>query len=870
MAITNTGIVERTITGVNESDLFLDSEATSSVDNTGIVERSIVGVHDANFVRPLGDNELNTGVISNAGGGSFTFTDSGLKAISDGTSGFALRPRVLWSSLTIGREYRIVGTPTINSGSTNYAFYNGASYEKNQVAVEAFDITFTCNGTAVFFTNDGRQAFDIDWDLSLKEVLVNRESTTTNTGVVERSLTGVNESIAFRQDVRTNLLPYSQDFSNVAWAKTRCTIDGGGHISPSGASDAFKMTATDNDARLQDLNRPVGVIYTQSVYVKSATGNDVSGQIDFTGTFIQTFTANNEWQRVETTSDTTRAGVFRVRITNSGDELLVWGAQLEEAAHATSYIPTNGAPVTIDSNSTSVVNNTGIVERPITGVNESDPMFPNNTISNITNTAGSVYWYASQLGAGTKDGTSEANASDISGIPYGSMGLGDNLYLMGTVTDTVRIETNDINVRGDLAGKELTLDATGLNAGLIVDSKTGLKIYGGTYTNATVSNIHLEGTAEVETFNAITTNSGNQNVQHLDDTIAIHNNITATGGFDDGISGHERANITLNGDGTNISGNNQGVNVIEHCVVNINCNIGANTSEDVSLTNNFGSGVATANLNNCSAGVVIANRGSKIVLNNANITTSLDIEGVSAAFGEVEANNSVIKQLRADDSDSIGNYTQCLIVDNLYSLRGTHNFYKCRILGDFRMFDAVEFKWCLFSNENTTQHTIDANNVGDIKAHYNIFSNVTTGKFGLVADSGSTVEASNNTFLGNGRGMYSNTAFTTANNIFSDLSIGYFASAVVPTLDNNCFFDNGTDINGTATNNNAQTTSPLLVDTANNDFSLGAGSSCIGTGKTLTESEGIDIAIWGNGVNETPVVTTKTQGASWDIGAYVS
>ena len=197
-------------------------------------------------------------------------------------------------------------------------------------------------------------------------------SVLTNTGIVERSLTGVNESIAFRQDVRTNLLPYSQDFSNVAWAKTRCTIDGGGHISPSGASDAFKMTATDNDARLQDLNRPVGVIYTQSVYVKSATGNDVSGQIDFTGTFIQTFTANNEWQRVETTSNTTRAGVFRVRITNSGDELLVWGAQLEEAAHATSYIPTNGTPVTIDSNSTSVVNNTGIVERPITGSNESE------------------------------------------------------------------------------------------------------------------------------------------------------------------------------------------------------------------------------------------------------------------------------------------------------------------------------------------------------------------------------------------------------------------------------------------------------------------------------------------------------------------
>ena len=54
MAIINTGAVERTITGVNESDLFLD-ESSSSVTNTGVVEREIEGKHDANFVHPLGD-----------------------------------------------------------------------------------------------------------------------------------------------------------------------------------------------------------------------------------------------------------------------------------------------------------------------------------------------------------------------------------------------------------------------------------------------------------------------------------------------------------------------------------------------------------------------------------------------------------------------------------------------------------------------------------------------------------------------------------------------------------------------------------------------------------------------------------------------
>ena len=102
------------------------------------------------------------------------------------------------------------------------------------------------------------------------------------------------------------------------------------------------MTATADDARLQDGNFATGVIYTQSIYVKSATGSNVSGQVDFSGTQIVTFTATDQWQRVTTTSDNTRAGLVRVRITNSGDELFIWGAQLEQQSYSTSYIPTNG------------------------------------------------------------------------------------------------------------------------------------------------------------------------------------------------------------------------------------------------------------------------------------------------------------------------------------------------------------------------------------------------------------------------------------------------------------------------------------------------------------------------------------------------
>ena len=62
MAVINTGIVERTIVGVNESDLFLDSESTSVATNTGIVERPITGVNESEIWL-----DESTSVVNNTG-----------------------------------------------------------------------------------------------------------------------------------------------------------------------------------------------------------------------------------------------------------------------------------------------------------------------------------------------------------------------------------------------------------------------------------------------------------------------------------------------------------------------------------------------------------------------------------------------------------------------------------------------------------------------------------------------------------------------------------------------------------------------------------------------------------------------------------
>jgi hypothetical protein len=149
---------------------------------------------------------------------------------------------------------------------------------------------------------------------------------------------------------RTNDIPYSEWFGYSGWSKIRCTITDNYAISPEGFQNAALMTATGDDARLEEAITLSGD-YTQSIWVKSGQSGDVAGQIDFAGIAAVTFTANQEWQRVETTADSFHR--VRIRITNSGDKLLVYGAQLEAGSYATSYIPTYGSAVTRNADAAS-------------------------------------------------------------------------------------------------------------------------------------------------------------------------------------------------------------------------------------------------------------------------------------------------------------------------------------------------------------------------------------------------------------------------------------------------------------------------------------------------------------------------------------
>jgi hypothetical protein len=192
MAVINTGIVLRTITGVNESDLFLGSESTSVATNTGIVERSILGVHDANFVRPLGDELISNGGFdtdSNWIKGTGWSIGNGF-ANCDGTQ--LSNSNLLQSNaVTPGITYKITYTISNFVSGTLKSVLGVGGVVRNSNGVYSEYITATSSTFLLQANSDFTGSID---NVSVKEVLVNRESTATNTGIVERPITGVNES----------------------------------------------------------------------------------------------------------------------------------------------------------------------------------------------------------------------------------------------------------------------------------------------------------------------------------------------------------------------------------------------------------------------------------------------------------------------------------------------------------------------------------------------------------------------------------------------------------------------------------------------------------------------------------------------------
>lgn len=191
------------------------------------------------------------------------------------------------------------------------------------------------------------------------------------------------------EPVRTNILPYSQDFANAAWDKSLSTTVSNSAISPDGSLNATKLitnNGSSNGQVLETLSKAASQItYTYSVFAKKGEWNGIGvyisdnlsfsnrgqsffsldgdlGTVSALGTFslasskIEEY--SNDWYRVQltvTVPSTTTSIVARIysleNVSGGGtgdgtSGIYIWGAMLEEGSYSTSYIVSNSGSAT--------------------------------------------------------------------------------------------------------------------------------------------------------------------------------------------------------------------------------------------------------------------------------------------------------------------------------------------------------------------------------------------------------------------------------------------------------------------------------------------------------------------------------------------
>jgi hypothetical protein len=181
------------------------------------------------------------------------------------------------------------------------------------------------------------------------------------------------------EEQRTNLLTWSEDFSNAAWGKVNATITANAVAAPDGTTTVDKLVEStgtgEHYVEKSHPAQPVGTKMVASIFVKAYSA-DRDFEMRLAGGVVARTLINantktvksgtgfveewgNDYLRVVTPFEVTKGTIpilFRAQLLDpvdgriyTGDGtggIYIWGAQLEEGSYPTSYIPTQASAVT--------------------------------------------------------------------------------------------------------------------------------------------------------------------------------------------------------------------------------------------------------------------------------------------------------------------------------------------------------------------------------------------------------------------------------------------------------------------------------------------------------------------------------------------